>query len=150
MKRSMRKFVTICLMLSLVLGAGSVRGYTNVYGDKKYTKTKTGDICEMTAEGKEGRAYTSVTNTANSKRYYSAYVNRRNAKTDYTYDSKTEELLLNSGSTISVFVNRYPNKDNRKHEHKAISWNCSMEPSGTGWSNFKDDELTYTVIQTAS
>ncbi len=147
MKRSMRKFVTICLMLSLVLGAGSVRAYTNVYGDKEYTKTKTGDICTMTAFGDSEYAKTEVKNTANSKRYYSAYVNRCNVKGKKIYDSSTNEALLNPGNSITVSVDRYPKRTDRRHDHRAISWNCSMQPSGAGWSNFKDDELTYTVIQ---
>ena len=71
-----KKIIAGSMLLSLVVGSTALAAYPNMYG-KNYTKTKSGDICSMTAEGNQESAKTKIKNTANSKRYYSVYVDRR-------------------------------------------------------------------------
>lgn len=46
-----------------------------------------------------------------------------------------------------ALVSRYRSTADRQHHHKALSWNCSMKPSGAGYTNFLDDKFEYTVSQ---
>ena len=119
----------------------------NMYG-KNYGTTKTGDICTMEAKGDGNSAVTIVKNTTNSKRYYSAYVNRRFAGSNEVIDSDVDERVVDASDTVKASVARYPKKENREHYHKAMGWNCSMQPSGAGYTNFLVDTLTYTIKQT--
>ena len=145
MKKRLIKFTTLMSALTILMVTMAFAA-TNMYG-KNYDTTKTGHICSMKAKGDGDVAQTIVTNTANSKRYYSAYVNRVNMSTGKIIEKDVLEKLVNSGSKITVSVARYRSTDSRKHEHQAISWNCSTVPSGAGYTNFKDDTLSYTVVQ---
>ena len=116
-----------------------------MYG-KNYTKTKSGDICSMTAEGNQESAKTKIKNTANSKRYYSVYVDRRH-NNGKIIEKDSKENVVGSGNWLIALVSRYRSTADRQHHHKALSWNCSMKPSGAGYTNFLDDKFEYTVSQ---
>lgn len=147
MFKNVKRFVAFSMLSSLVVGSTAFAALPNMYG-KNYSKTKSGDICSMVAEGDRNTADTIVKNTANSKRYYSAYVNRRYADTNSILEKDVKESLVSSGNKIVASVARYRSTSNREHYHKAMSWNCSMKPSGVGYTNFLDDTITYTIKQT--
>lgn len=92
-------------------------------------------------------AKTRIKNTTNGTRYYSAYVNRRHSKDNAVIESDCKEQLVKSDKSIEVSVARYRSTAGREHYHKAISWNCTMKPSGAGYTNFKADEWSYTIKQ---
>ena len=50
-----KKIIAGSMLLSLVVGSTALAAYPNMYG-KNYTKTKSGDICSMTAEGNQESA----------------------------------------------------------------------------------------------
>lgn len=146
MYKNTKKVLVLSLFLSMLVGSVAFAALPNMYG-KNYSNTKNGHICKMLAKGDGDLASTTVTNTANSTRYYSAYVNRRHADTNKVIESDSKENLVGSGNKITASVARYRSTDNREHYHKAMSWNCSMRPEGAGYTNFLDDTLTYTIKQ---
>ena len=142
-----KRWLVISMIFSVVAGSAAFAALPNMYG-KNYGTTKTGDICTMEAKGDGNSAVTIVKNTTNSKRYYSAYVNRRFAGSNEVIDSDVDERVVDASDTVKASVARYPKKENREHYHKAMGWNCSMQPSGAGYTNFLVDTLTYTIKQT--
>lgn len=147
MFKKTKKVLVLSLLLSLMVGSVALAAaLPNKYG-KNYDTTKNGHICKMLAKGDGDLASTTVTNTANSTRYYSAYVNRRHADTNRVIVSDATETLVGAGNRIIASVIRYRSDDNREYHHKAMSWNCSMRPEGAGYTNFLDDTLTYTIKQ---
>lgn len=140
-----KKIIAVSMLLSLVVGSTALAAYPNMYG-KNYTKTKSGDICSMTAEGNQESAKTKIKNTANSKRYYSVYVDRRH-NNGKIIEKDSKENVVGSGNWLIALVSRYRSTADRQHHHKALSWNCSMKPSGAGYTNFLDDKFEYTVSQ---
>ena len=147
MFKNVKKIFALSMLLSLVVGSTALAALPNMYG-KNYSTTKTGHICTMLAKGDGSLASTIVSYTANSKRDYSPYVNRRYADTNSIIEKDAKETLVGAGSKIVVSVARYRSTTNREHYHKGMSWNCSMQPSGAGYTNFLDDTLTYTIKQT--
>lgn len=147
MLKNAKKIFGLSMILSLLVGSVALAALPNMYG-KDYSKTQTGHICKMSAEGNGNLASTTASNTANGKRYYSAYVNRRYAVTNEIIEKDSQEKLVASGNKIVVSVARYRSTDNREHYHKAMSWNCTTPPSGAGYTNYLDDTLTYTIKQT--
>lgn len=147
MFKNVKKFLGLSMTLSLMVGSVAFAALPNMYG-KNYSETKTGHICKMLASGDTNLASTTITNTANSQRYYSTYVNRRYADTNQILESDCNEKLVGAGNKIVASVARYRSTNNREHYHKAMSWNCSMQPSGAGYTNFLDDTLSYTIKQT--
>lgn len=146
MKKQLIKFtVTLSLMMSFI-GATVFAALPNMYG-KNYSQSKNGKICSITAFGDKDFAKTSIKNTTNGTRYYSAYVNRRHSKDNAVIESDCKEQLVKSGKFIEVSVARYRSTAGREHYHKAISWNCTMKPSGAGYTDFKADEWSYTIKQ---
>lgn len=146
MFKKTKKVLVLSLLLSLMVGSVALAALPNKYG-KNYDTTKNGHICKMVAKGNSDSASTTVKNTANSTRYYSAYVNRRNADSNRVIESDATETLVGAGKKITASVARYRSADEREHHHKAMSWNCSMRPEGAGYTNFLDDTLTYTIKQ---
>ena len=71
-----KKIIAGSMLLSLVVGSTALAAYPNMYG-KNYTKTKSGDICSMTAEGNQESAKTKIKNTA-------GYTNFLDDKFEYT------------------------------------------------------------------
>lgn len=135
------------MTLSLMVGSVALADLPNMYG-RNYSKTETGHICKMVASGDSNVASTTVTNTADSQRYYSAYVNHRYADSNQVIESDCNEKLVGAGNKIVASVARYRSTNNREHYHKTMSWNCTMQPSGAGYTHFLDDTLTYTIKQT--
>ena len=147
MFRKIKKVFCCSMILSLVVSSLAFAASLPNYYGKNYTYTKSKTIATMEAEGNGNTASTTVTNIAKSKRYYSAYVIRRYADSNRVIEKSAKETTVASGNKISVAVARYRSTENREHYHKAMSWNCSMQPSGNGYTAFLADTIDYTIKQ---
>lgn len=147
MFKNVKRFVVFSMLSTLIVGSTAFAALPNMYG-KNYSKTKSGDICDITASGDKDYAKTTLKNTTKGTRYYSAYVNRRHSKSNEVIESDCKEQLVKSGKSLQVSVTRYRSTSGREHYHKVMSWNCTMKPSGAGYTNFLDDEWSYTIKQT--
>ena len=74
------------------------------------------------------------------------YVDRRH-NNGKIIEKDSKENVVGSGNWLIALVSRYRSTADRQHYHKALSWNCSMKPSGAGYTNFLDDKFEYTVSQ---
>lgn len=146
MRRRIAKYMCLMAALSLLVAGTAFAALPNVYG-KNYDKTVTGHICKMKAKGTSSLATTTATNTANGTRYYSVYVNRRNADTNAVLEKDVKESLVSKDSSKQVSVSRSKTAADKEFVHRVKSWNCSMVPQGNGLSAFLDDELSYVVKQ---
>ena len=79
MFRKIKKVFCCSMILSLVVSSLAFAASLPNYYGKIYIYTIFKTIAKMEAEGNGITACTTVTNIAKSKRYYSAYVNRRYA-----------------------------------------------------------------------
>jgi len=107
MFRKIKKVFCCSMILSLVVSSLAFAASLPNYYGKNYTYTKSKTIAKMEAEGNGNTASTTVTNIAKSKRYYSAYVNRRYADSNSVIEKSAKETTVAAGNKISVAVARY-------------------------------------------
>ena len=94
MFRKIKKVFCCSMILSLVVSSLAFAASLPNYYGKNYTYTKSKTIAKMEAEGNGNTASTTVTNIAKSKRYYSAYVNRRYADSNRVIENQQRKQLL--------------------------------------------------------
>lgn len=146
MKNKVIKLTIFCTMLTLLIGTTALAALPNKYG-KSYTETEKRSICTMTAHGDSATAYTKATNNKSTGKYISAGVTKRYADSNATINSSNKAQVVSGGGSIKASIARSWKETNREYRHIVESWNCSYQPSGSGWDQYHVDVVSYTIKQ---
>lgn len=103
-------------------------------------------LFEMT-HGDSATAYTKATNNKSTGKYISAGVTKRYADSNATINSSNKAQVVSGGGSIKASIARSWKETNREYRHIVESWNCSYQPSGSGWDQYHVDVVSYTIKQ---
>lgn len=146
MRKNISKLLVFCMMLTLMISATSASALTCVYG-KTYSSSKQGSICTMVAKGDSDVAYTKATNNRAVAKYVTVEATRRKADTNAIVEKDISSQVIGSGKSVTKVVTRYWKYKNNEYRHFVETWDCSYQPSGSGWELYHKDELKYVVTQ---